>query len=50
MGVYNKCNISDNYACLGRSYTNDTGLNGEVVFTGSMNFQVKEIEVFEITD
>jgi hypothetical protein len=34
---------------LGLSYTNGTGLNGEVVFTGSWNFQVDEIEVFEIT-
>jgi hypothetical protein len=35
---------------LGLSYTNDTGLDGDTVFTGSANFQVKEIEVFEITD
>jgi hypothetical protein len=34
---------------LGGSYTNDTGLYGELVFTGSDSFQVKEIEVFEIT-
>jgi hypothetical protein len=35
---------------LGRSYTNDTGLNGNTFFTGSTHFQVKEIEVFEITE
>jgi hypothetical protein len=31
------------------SYTNDTGLDGTTFFTGSKNFQVKEIEMFEIT-
>jgi hypothetical protein len=35
---------------FGESYTNDTGLAGETFFTGSRNFQVKEIEVFEITN
>jgi hypothetical protein len=33
---------------FGSSYTNDTGLNGETFFTGSRDFQVKEIEVFKI--
>jgi hypothetical protein len=33
---------------LGDTYTNDTGLDGYIVFTGSADFQVKEIEVFEI--
>jgi hypothetical protein len=31
-------------------YINDTGLDGNTFFTGSKYFQVKEIEVFEITD
>jgi hypothetical protein len=35
---------------LGNPYTNDTGLDGRTVFTGSRAFQVKEIEVFEITE
>jgi hypothetical protein len=35
---------------LGGAYTNDTGLPGDKVFTGSWHFKVKEIEVFEITD
>jgi hypothetical protein len=35
---------------LGRTYTNDTGLNNDIVFTGSSNFRVKEIEVFRITE
>jgi hypothetical protein len=35
---------------LGFVYTNDTGLNECMVFTGSFHFQVKEIEVFEITE
>jgi hypothetical protein len=33
---------------FGRSYTNATGVDGEMFFTGSKYFQVKEIEVFEI--
>jgi hypothetical protein len=37
------------FTSLGYSYTNDTGLHGKTVFTGSEYFQVKEIEVFEIT-
>jgi hypothetical protein len=36
-------------ASLGFSYINDTGLKGDTVFTGSENFQAKEVEVFEIT-
>jgi hypothetical protein len=35
---------------FGHSYTNDTGLQGDRVFTGFWKFQVNEIEVFEITD
>jgi hypothetical protein len=35
---------------FGRTYANDTGLNGRTFFAGSEYFQVKEIEVFEITD
>jgi hypothetical protein len=51
IGVSNDCNantrsfISD----FGCHYTNNTGLNGKTVFTSSGTFQVKEIEVFEIT-
>jgi hypothetical protein len=50
--ISNKCNAStDNASVVGHSvYTNDTGLDGRMVFTGSYNFQVKEIEVFEITN
>jgi hypothetical protein len=33
---------------FGDTYTNDTGLYGKIVFTGSEHFQVEEIEVFEI--
>jgi hypothetical protein len=51
IAVYNDCNVSTNsYTSLGLAYTNNTGLNDEIVFTGSCNFQVKEIEVFEITE
>jgi hypothetical protein len=35
---------------LGDVSTNDTGLTETTVFTGSFSFQVKEIEVFEITE
>jgi hypothetical protein len=38
------------YTDLDHSYTNDTGLSGEMVLTGSGYFQVKEVEVFEITE
>jgi hypothetical protein len=51
MGVYDDCNANtDSYTDLGHTYTNDTGLDGRTVFTGSEYFKVKEIEVFEITD
>jgi hypothetical protein len=29
---------------------NESGLDRKIVFTGSKNFQVREIEVFEITE
>jgi hypothetical protein len=35
---------------FGDYYANDTGRDGKTFFTGSWNFTVKEIEVFEITD
>jgi hypothetical protein len=35
---------------IGNSCTNDTGLDANTFFTGSWNFKVKEIEVFERTD
>jgi hypothetical protein len=51
MGVSNNCNANtDSDTSFGHSYTNDTGLRENVIFTGSMSFQIKEIEVFEITD
>jgi hypothetical protein len=49
--VSDNCNANtSSYTSLGRFYTNDTGLDQFVVFTGSYYFRVKEIEVFEITD
>jgi hypothetical protein len=51
IGVSNNCNANtESWTALGSSYTNDTGLDTYAVFTGSKYFQVKEIEVFEITD
>jgi hypothetical protein len=35
---------------FGLRYTNDTGLDGETFLTGSKNFRVQEIEIFEIAD
>jgi hypothetical protein len=51
IAVRDDCNANTNSAThLGWAYTNDTGLNMTIVFTGSQNFQVKEIEVFEMTN
>jgi hypothetical protein len=35
---------------FGLTYNIDTEIDGRLLFTGSTRFQVKEIEVFEITD
>jgi hypothetical protein len=49
--VCDNCNAhTDSWTSLGFVSTNDTGLDGKTVFTGSHNFKVREIEVFEITD
>jgi hypothetical protein len=49
--VYDKCNTNANsYTSFGGVYTNDTGLDGQIVCTGSRYFTVKEIEVFEVTE
>jgi hypothetical protein len=51
MWVHDSCNANKYSGTnLGIAYTNDTGLDGITVFTGSFRFQVREIEVFEITD
>jgi hypothetical protein len=51
IGVSDDCNRNTKSdSSLGTRYTNDTGLDGTIVFTGSKNFQVKEIEFFEITN
>jgi hypothetical protein len=48
--VKDKCNANTmSLTYFGTRYTNDTGLDGNTFFTGSRDFQVKEIEVFEIT-
>jgi hypothetical protein len=50
IAVFDNCNNTGSSIYLfGNSYTNDTGLDGSTFFTGSLNFQVKEVEVFEIT-
>jgi hypothetical protein len=49
--VSNNCNANnDSSTGLGFVYTNGTGLDEFVVFTGSEYFQVRETEIFEITD
>jgi hypothetical protein len=48
--VWDDCNANTcSSTCLGRAYTNSTERDGDTVFTGSEYFQVREIEVFEIT-
>jgi hypothetical protein len=49
IGVFDDCNANTgSWTSLGDIYTNDTGLDGRIVFTGSYDFQVQDIEVFEI--
>jgi hypothetical protein len=49
IAVYDNCNTAtNNFTNLGGSYVNDTGIDGNLVFTGEYNFTVKEIEVFTI--
>jgi hypothetical protein len=48
--IWDNCNTKIISSSFGDSYTNNTGLDGNVFFTGSVDFQVKEIDVFEITD
>jgi hypothetical protein len=51
--VSDNCNantFSFSSTWFGVHHTNDTGLDGTTFFTGSQYFQVKEIEVFEITN
>jgi hypothetical protein len=49
--IFDNCNTNNN--CLTQlefSDTNDTGLGGNIVSRNMMTFQVKKIEIFEITD
>jgi hypothetical protein len=51
LAVSDTCNANtSSWTSLGTVYTNDTGLDGITVFTGSKHFHAKEIEVFEITE
>jgi hypothetical protein len=52
IGVSDNCNTNaGSYTSnFGDAYANDTGIAGFNFFTGSRNFTVKEIEVFEITE
>jgi hypothetical protein len=49
--VSNNCNANtESSSFLGFWAANDTRMEGRDVLTGSQDFTVKEIEVFEITD
>jgi hypothetical protein len=49
LGIADQCqNSSGSWSNLGVGYINDTGIDGKNVLTGSYNFTVKEIEVFEL--
>jgi hypothetical protein len=49
--IYDNCNANtDSYTVLLDAHTNDAGLDHFAVFTVSFYLQVREIEVFEITD
>jgi hypothetical protein len=48
--IWDNCNAHSESNTGFDSYNNDTGQAGDDFFTGSSDFQVKEIEVFEITD
>jgi hypothetical protein len=49
--ISNNCNANtDSRTLLGNTYSNDTDISGNRVFTGSKHFKVKEIEVFEIPE
>jgi hypothetical protein len=50
--VVNKCNATTTSFTVhfSENYTNHTGLPGDTIFTGSEDFKVKEIEVFEIIE
>jgi hypothetical protein len=51
LAVYSQCNTntSSHTHCIGDTYTNNSGVANDKLFTGSAYFKVKEIEVFEIT-
>jgi hypothetical protein len=47
--VCSQCQTSGNsYSNLGKAYVNDSGISGNHVLTGSQDFLVQEIEVFEV--
>jgi hypothetical protein len=47
--VANQCNQNtSSYSILGNSYQNNTPFNGNAVLSNSQNFQVAEIEVYQV--
>jgi hypothetical protein len=54
IAVFDNCDVNtDSYSYFDGSNdipTNEIGVDGHTIFTGSLNFKVKELEVFEIRD
>jgi hypothetical protein len=49
IAVCDRCSETGNHTDLGHASANDTGIDGQQVFTGELHFTVKEIEVFFIS-
>jgi hypothetical protein len=51
IAISRNCNANTkSVTSLGVIYVNDTEIDGEEIFTGSREFQAKEIETFELKD
>jgi hypothetical protein len=49
--IVDACNAyTGSYSSFGDTYVNDTGANGQEIFTGAHYFKVQEIEIFELSD
>jgi hypothetical protein len=49
-GLEYTSDMEQNVCDFSSVYTNDTGLDGKTLFTGSERLRVMEVEVFEITE
>jgi hypothetical protein len=49
LNICDRCRVVNrSYSMLGNAYTNETGISGNQVLTGSHNFTVEEIEIFQV--